>query len=113
MATSEANPLNTLTFGGAGIAQYASGIVRILANVGQAMSILNSVPAGGSATPPSVSAPSSAAPMSPTIAEPIPTSLDQRSLNSISNVTTRAYVVESDITGSQKRIERIEKASRF
>jgi len=26
MAVSEANPLNTLTFGGAGIAQYAAGI---------------------------------------------------------------------------------------
>ena len=53
------------------------------------------------------------APIAPRAAEPVPTSLDQKSLNSISNVVTRAYVVESDITGSQKRIERIEKASRF
>jgi hypothetical protein len=113
MATSEANPLNTLTFGGAGIAQYASGIVRILANVGQAMSILNSVPAGGTATPPSISAPSSEAPMSPTAIEPTPVALNQKSLNTISNVVSRAYVVESDITGSQKRIQRIENAARF
>ena len=113
MATSQANPLNSLTFGGAGIAQYASGIVRILANVGQAMSILNSVPGGGSATPPSISTSAGEAPMSPTRIEPEAIALNQQSLNTISNVVSRAYVVESDITGSQKRIERIEKASRF
>ena len=113
MATSEANPLNTLTFGGAGIAQYAAGIVRILSNVAQATSILNSVPAGGSASAPSISAPSAVAPITPNIPEPQAVALNQKSLNTISNVVTRAYVVESDITGSQKRIERIEKASRF
>ena len=59
------------------------------------------------------SIPSAGAPIAPRGAEPIATSLDQRSLNSISNVTTRAYVVESDITGSQQRISRIEKAARF
>jgi len=70
---------------------------------------------GGGSAPSLGSAPSAGAgaPIAPRSAEPIPTSLDQRSLNTISNVTTRAYVVESDITGSQKRIERIEKASRF
>lgn len=53
------------------------------------------------------------APISPRGMEPIPTSLDQRSLNTISNVVTRAYVVESDISGSQQRISRLEKAARF
>jgi hypothetical protein len=77
------------------------------------MSILNSVPAGGTATPPSIAAPSSQAPMSPTAIEPTPVALNQRSLNTISNVVARAYVVESDITGSQKRIQRIENAARF
>jgi hypothetical protein len=42
-----------------------------------------------------------------------PTELDQKSLNSIQNVVARAYVVESDITGSQKRIKRIENAARI
>jgi hypothetical protein len=70
---------------------------------------------GGGSAPSLGSAPSagSGAPIAPRGMDPIPTSLDQASLNTISNVTTRAYVVESDITGSQKRIERIEKASRF
>lgn len=70
---------------------------------------------GGGSAPSLGSGPSAGAgaPIAPRAAEPVPTSLDQKSLNSISNVVTRAYVVESDITGSQKRIERIEKASRF
>jgi len=70
---------------------------------------------GGGSAPSLGSAPSAGAgaPIAPRAAEPVPTSLDQRSLNTISNVVTRAYVVESDITGSQQRIQRIEKASRF
>lgn len=42
-----------------------------------------------------------------------PTRLDQASLNTINNVVARAYVVESDITGKQKRIKRIENAARI
>lgn len=59
------------------------------------------------------SMPSAPAPIAPRTAEPMPTVLDSKSLNTISNVVTRAYVVESDITGSQKRIQRIENAARF
>jgi hypothetical protein len=70
---------------------------------------------GGGSAPSLGSGPNAGAgaPIAPRSAEPIATTLDQTSLNTISNVVTRAYVVESDITGSQKRIERIEKASRF
>jgi hypothetical protein len=113
MAVSEANPLNTLTFGGAGIAQYATGIIRILANVAQAKSILSSVPGGGSAPSTSISIPTAEAPVIPSFTPNAPTALDQTSLNAIGNVAARAYVVESDITGSQKRIRRIENAARI
>lgn len=70
---------------------------------------------GGGSAPSLGSAPSAGAgaPIAPRAAEPVPTALDQKSLNTISNVVSRAYVVESDITGSQQRIQRIEKASRF
>lgn len=70
---------------------------------------------GGGTAPSLGSGPSAGAgaPIAPRAAEPVPTALDQKSLNTISNVVTRAYVVESDITGSQQRIQRIEKASRF
>ena len=53
------------------------------------------------------------APVQPQFLPPVPTKLDQTSLNSIQNVVARAYVVESDITGSQKRISRIQNAARI
>lgn len=53
------------------------------------------------------------APVRATFTPAAPTKLDQASLNTISNVVARAYVVESDITGSQKRIKRIENAARI
>lgn len=56
---------------------------------------------------------SAQAPIVPQFTPPAPTSLDAKSLNTISNVVARAYVVESDITGSQKRISRIENAARI
>lgn len=46
-AMSEANPANAITFGGAGIAQYASGLVRIFANMAQATQIISSFSEGG------------------------------------------------------------------
>jgi len=113
MAVSEANPLNTLTFGGAGIAQYATGIIRILANLAQAKNLLNSVPGGGSAPSTNISVPTAEAPITPNFIPNAPTQLDQTSINAIGNINTRAFVVESDITGSQKRIRRIENSARI
>jgi hypothetical protein len=55
----------------------------------------------------------SAAPVPPSFTPNAPTSLDATSLNAIGNVAARAYVVESDITGSQKRIRRIENSARI
>ena len=40
MAHAEANPLNALTFGGAGMAQWISGIARIFKNASQAKKLL-------------------------------------------------------------------------
>lgn len=54
-----------------------------------------------------------AAPIAPRMDIPQPTELGAASLNTISNVVARAYVVESDITGSQQRISRIQNAARF
>lgn len=56
---------------------------------------------------------STQAPIQPQFSPVLPTRLDQASLNTIQNVVARAYVVESDITGSQKRIKRIENAARI
>lgn len=54
-----------------------------------------------------------APPMQPRPEAAVPTELGAASLNTISNVVARAYVVESDITGSQQRINRIQNAARF
>lgn len=50
-ASSEANPANAFTFGGAGIAQFAAGLIRIAANIASASRLLGastSVPSGAS-----------------------------------------------------------------
>ena len=115
VATSAKNPLNSLTFGSAGALQYATGLIQILTNIAKAKSIIQSVPggSGGGGAAPSISGLSTSAPVSPTFTPASPTALDATSLNTISNVVARAYVVESDISSSQKRIRRIENAARI
>lgn len=115
VATAAKNPLNSLTFGSAGALQYATGLIQILTNIAKAKSIIESVPggSGGGGATPSISGLSTSAPVAPTFTPVAPTALDAASLNTISNVVARAYVVESDITGSQKRIKRIENAARI
>lgn len=83
----------------------------------QAISQINAAGAGGSGSSSagigaSLSSGGSA-PVAPPTPRPQATSLDARSLNTISNVVARAYVVESDISSSQKRIRRIENAARI
>lgn len=70
------------------------------------------VPNGGgsSASVPSVSTP---APITPPSPQASITQLDQTSINKLGSATSRAYVVESDITNSQERITRINRASRL
>lgn len=66
---------------------------------------------GGSAN---ISSPNLSAPIAPTV--PIQntrTDLSQQSINQLGSATNRAYVVESDITNSQERITRINRAARL
>lgn len=103
---------NLLTGGLSGFAKYAAGIIKILANIAQAKNIIQSASPSSSVTP-TASIANTTAPIMPQFQMPIPTELNQKSLNTISNVVARAYVVESDISGSQKRISRIENAARI
>ena len=43
-AASEANPTNAVTFGGAGIVQFITGLARILGNIAQARQVLKKAP---------------------------------------------------------------------
>jgi len=68
------------------------------------------VPNGGGG----VSVPSfSAAPLTPSNASLLTTSLSQQTINAIGNQAIRAYVVETDITSNQKRIQAIKQRARF
>jgi hypothetical protein len=100
------------TGGLSGFAKYAAGLIKILSNIAQAKNIIQSASSGGGSSP-IASAPNTIAPIVPQYQAPMPTALDAASLNTINNVVARAYVVESDITGTQKRIRRIENAARI
>lgn len=105
---------NVLTGGVSGFAKYAIGIVQILSNIAQAKSIIDSVPGGGGGgSALSTIGGAAPAPIAPRPDVTVPTELGAASLNTISNVVARAYVVESDITGSQQRINRIQNSARF
>jgi hypothetical protein len=64
---------------------------------------------GGGASVPSFSA----APLTPSSASLLTTSLSQQSINAIGNSAIRAYVVETDITSNQKRVQAIKQRARF
>lgn len=85
-----------------GISQIRSANASGGASPGSASSI-SSVSAGGGAAPISPSAP-----IQNTL-----TQLDQRSINQLGSATNRAYVVESDVSNSQERITRINRAARL
>lgn len=109
---SEANPANAATFGAAGTIQFATGLIRILANIKKAKTILFSPSSATS----SISAPSStstSAPIAPRQPEAQLTQLNQNSINAIGNSAIRAYVVETDITSNQKRVQAIKQRARF
>jgi hypothetical protein len=66
---------------------------------------------GGGVSAPSFSP--SAAPITPATPQAALTQLNQQSINQLSSATNRAYVVESDVTNSQERVTRINRAARL
>jgi hypothetical protein len=108
---SEANPTNAVTFGAAGTIQFATGLVRILANVKKAKDLLFS----SASSTPTFAQPtlSRTAPVVPQQQQAQLTQLNQATINAIGNQAIRAYVVETDITSNQKRIQAIKQRARF
>jgi hypothetical protein len=99
---SQANPTNAVTFGASGVAQFASGIVQITANMLKAKSILSS---GGSA---SAGGGGGSAPSMGGNVSSQPPRLDTfQSNRPAMNPNQRVYVLEKDITDSQGRVARI------
>jgi hypothetical protein len=107
-AASAKNPLNAATSGIAGAAQFASGIVQILANIAQAKKLLfggdvNNIAGGGGGGGSNIPSPSGGF-NPPSIQPPSNTSgLIQEGEN------FKVYVVESDITNSQMGVQQNKK----
>lgn len=107
VAASEANPANAVTFGAAGIAQFAAGAIRIATNIAQAAKLLKApapdVESGGNAgTSPSA---------------PSPDVNTDIGFNGVSagaerfGAPVRAYVTEAEITQTQNNINNIQNLS--
>lgn len=97
---------------------YATQIAAVLGAAAKAKQVLRSdTGAGGggiSATSaPQFSTPSNTAPIAPPRPQVATTELGPQSMQGINVASTRAYVVESDITSSQERITRLNRAARL
>lgn len=94
------------------VASVASIIATGLKSVKSIMSVqvpsVKGSSGGGGGSIPSI--PSFNAPLSPTLAT---TTLNQGQVNQIGNIAARAYVVESDISGNQERVTRLNRAARI
>ena len=121
VAMSQANPANAVTAGGAGIAQFASGIVQIITNVAKAKSLLSnpsSTPSGGGGGGGGESPDSNT---SVTMATPAVQMFGQgnnlntqggtKSANANQNMVVTAIVSESDITNTQTKLSKLQKSA--
>ena len=111
-ANSEANPGNALTFGGAGIIQFATGMLRIAANIKSAKKLLSSK---GDATPdaPSDSAGGEQSTQSqrPSMVSNTPsgTQFDlSASTQQFQQQPIQAFVVQTDIQNQQENLTQIQ-----
>ncbi len=94
---------------------YATQIAAVLGAVGKAKSILSQVPGGGGGGG-AISAPT--LPAAPSVASPVPT-LGTSPVTAIATLGNqnqkpiRAYVVESEVTATQRRVSDIERRAGF
>ena len=98
-ANSEGNPANALTFGGAGILQFGVGMLRILANIKSAKSLLSgkgstpSTDSGGG----SAGAGASASAPTPTQAQEVPQFDLAGSVDMFQQQPVQAFVIQQDV----------------
>ena len=118
VSMSQANPLNSVTFGAAGIAQFASGVVQIVTNIAKAKQLLSnpasSVSGGGGGGGGGDTSTNSTTPATPAVSlfgqgnnansMGSPTSVETGS-----NMTVTAVVSETQITNVQNKINKINK----
>jgi hypothetical protein len=93
----------------AGVA-IATGIMNVKKILSVKVPNTGGASGGGGSVPSIPNNIASAPPLPPTMGT---TMMNQDQVNAMGNVTARAYVVESDVTGNQERIERIQRASKI
>ena len=114
---SEQNPANGLTFGAAGTIQFATGLIRIAANIKKAKDLLSKVKGGAGGNIPAVptGGSSAVAPTQAPIGAAVQISQTQTLGTTDVNVQNqgaiKAFVVETDITDSQDRVAKIKAAA--
>jgi hypothetical protein len=119
VAMSQANPLNAVTAGGAGIAQYASGIVQIITNVAKAKALLSNPtgsPSGGGGGGGGSESGTSVSQATPAIqmfgqGNNLNTASGNQSVNANQNMVVTAVVSETDITNTQAKISKLQKSA--
>ena len=79
-----------------------------LGNIKKIMSVPVPGKSGGGGSMPSVG--SIPAPIIPSVAT---TTINQGQVNQLASATSRAFVLESDVSGNQERIERLNRAARI
>ena len=120
VANSQANPLNAVSAGAAGIAQFATGIIQIATNVAKAKQILSSpgtTPSGGGggggATGGGATSAATALPQSAQLFGSANTggTMSAGGSSSESSMTVTAIVSETQVTSVQDKINRINKSA--
>lgn len=95
---------------GFAIAQAIATGIFGLVQVKRILSVKVPGAGGGGGALPSLAV---SAPLTPQRPQGTTTSLDQNSLNAIGSATTRAFVLEADVSNSQERITRLNRAARL
>ena len=122
VAASNTNPLNAVTGGGAGIAQFAAGVIQIATNVAKAKQILSSPGAtptagGGGGGEAGGGGATSTATALPQAAQLFGSSNTGGSMSAggnsseSGNMTVTAVVSETQVTSTQQKINRINKSA--
>lgn len=102
------NPTNLTPF--QLVADIAIRTAAVISNIKKAKELLNSAKVPGNAGGgPNPSIPTTA-PIAPQMSS---TALNQQMINQMGNAATRAFVVESDVSGNQERIRRLNRAARI
>jgi len=114
VATSQANALNAVTGGAAGIAQYASGIVQILTNVAKAKALLSNPSASASGGGGASASPTSSSSVTPTV-QMFGQGNNANNLTSQQTggqqIQIQAVVSETEITATQNKMKIIDLGS--